>query len=342
MKKRHKRSSQIDVAALAGTSIATVSRTITGRGYVAEETRARVRKAVKDLNYHPDFRARSLRSRSSHSIGLIIPHLLNAYYTELADTISVILGARRYHLLLASTRDDPENEKSIISDMVGHAVDGLIWVPSCDDKKLAKYIQSHDIPSVSIVRRIEGDPIDTVVFEDLAGSKAATEYLISLGHSRIGHIGGNIRHTSNFERQRGYLEAMREADLSPISIVRPGNIRRTWGGISTKELFQQPIHPTAIFVSSNDIMPGVLKALRNQAIKVPDDLSLICFDDVDWFSFSTPPITAVSVSRRRLAEEAVGILFSRIEDTDSQERPPVVMEIAFEMILRNSTAPPRR
>ena len=342
MKKRRKRPSLRDVATAAETSMATVSRAITGRGYVAEETRARVLKAARDLNYHPDFRARSLRSRSSHSIGLIIPHLLNAYYTELADTISDILGARRYQLLLASTRDDLENEKSIINDMVGYSVDGLIWVPSSKDKKLVEYLQIQDIPAVTIVRRIEDSPIDTVVFEDFEGSKAATEHLISLGHSRISHIGGNIRHTSNYERRRGYTEAMQEAGLSPKSIVRPGNIRRTWGGISTKELFSQPTHPTAIFVSSNDIMPGVVKALRQLAITVPDEISLVCFDDVDWFSFSSPPITAVSVSCRRLAEEAVGILLSHIEDADGQERSPVDMEIPYEMILRSSTAPPRR
>ena len=178
----------------------------------------RVLDAARELNYQPNLRARGLRQRSSRSIGLIIPNLLNAYYTALADAVSQLLAARGYHLLLSSTRDDAANEQGTINDMVGQAVDGLVWVPTSPRPELLADLRNQQTPAVSIIRRIEGDPIDTVVFEDFAGSQAATRHLIDLGHQRIGYIGGDVVYSSNHERWQGFLSAMKQG--------RPGGRRR--------------------------------------------------------------------------------------------------------------------
>jgi LacI family transcriptional regulator len=338
-----RRSSLKDVAALAETSIATASRALSTTGYVAEATRLRILEAARTLNYQPNLRARGLRQRVSHSIGLIIPNLLNAYYTALADSTSQQLAARGYHLLLASTRDDAATEHETVVDMVGQAVDGLIWVPSVAETDLLVYLAGQHTPVVAIVRRLAGDPIDTVVFEDRAGSRAATQHLLSLGHQRIAYIGGDVMYSSNRDRWQGYLEAMRDAGFEPdSSLVKLGTNRGTWGTMATSDLLRMDPAPTAIFIASNAIMPGVVRTLRQAVVRLPEELSLICFDDVDWFSFSVPAITAISTAYTALAEAAVDLLMTRITGAaGGAERQPVLMEVNFEFILRGSTASPR-
>ncbi len=263
MVERQRRASLKDVAAQAHTSIATASRALSGTGYVAETTRNRILDAAKALSYQPNLRARGLRQRFSRSIGLIIPNLLNAYYTALADAISQQLASHGYHLLLSSTRDEPATEKDTVTDMVGQAVDGLIWVPASSDGGLLDYLASQHTPVVIIVRRLPNDPVDTVVFEDSNGSKAATQHLISLGHQRIGYIGGDVMFSSNQLRWQGHLDALHEAGV-PVdeTLIKLGTNRSTWGTMATNDLLRLPSPPTAIFVASNAIMPGVIRALR--------------------------------------------------------------------------------
>ena len=338
-----RRASLKDVATQAKTSIATASRALSGTGYVAEATRQRILEAARTLAYQPNLRARGLRQRISHSIGLIIPNLLNAYYTALADSISQQLAARGYHLLLSSTRDDAATEHETVVDMVGQAVDGLIWVPSVAETDLLDYLAGQHTPAVAIVRRLANDPIDTVVFEDRAGSRAAMQHLLSLGHQRIAYVGGDVMYSSNRDRWQGYLDALRQAHLEPDdNLVKLGTNRGTWGTMATNDLLRMESPPTAIFVASNAIMPGVIRTLRQTGVALPGEMSLICFDDVDWFSFSVPPITAISTAYTTLAEAAVDLLLTRAAGgSGGADRPPVFMEVNFEFVLRRSTAPPR-
>lgn len=341
MPKSRKRPSLKDVAALSGTSIATASRALSGTGYVAKETLDLVIEAAEELNYQPDLRARSLRRRSTQNIGLIIPNLLNAYYTALADSISRLLATHGYNLLLSSTRDDPDTEEAMVCGIVRQAVDGLIWVPTNPSEGLIKNLKENNTHAVSIVRRVPGDVLDTVVFEDFPGSKAATRHLINLGHQRIGYIGGDVDFSSNFGRWQGHMKALQEAGL-PIdqTIIKLGNATSSWGFIAASDLINRPSPPTAIYVASNAIIPGVLRSVRQKGLKLPEDLSLICFDDVNWFSFSVPPITSVRVGHKVLAEVALNILFRRIENSDLDEQVKEFVEIPFDLVLRLSTAPP--
>jgi len=338
-----KRTSVRDVAAAAHTSVATVSRVLNNTGYFAEETRVRVIKAAEELNYHPSLRAKGLRQKRSYTIGLLIPNLLNAYYTALADAISQLLTKAGYQLLLSSTRDDPVLEQATLRQLIGQDVDGLLWVPTVGDTKTVDVLLSQNIPCVSIVRRVDRDRLDTIVFEDLAGSYAATQYLIQLGHTRIGFIGGDISYNSNNDRWLGYCKAMQEAGLAmDESLVKIGTVRDTWGSIATDELLRMKEPPTAVFAASNAIMPGVMKMLLQHQVAVPREMSLICFDDLDWFTFSNPSISAISISHERIAESAVALLLQRIENPEENRRRPVLMNISFELLLRKSTVAPRK
>ena len=336
---RRKRANLNDVARAAHTSVATVSRVLNHTGYFSERISVRVQKAAERLNYQPNLRAKSLRQRRSNTIGLLIPNLLNQYYTALADDISQLLHRRGYQLLLSSTRDDPAIEETALLQLVGHDVDGLIWVPAAADQKLVNILLTRRIPAVSIVRRVEGNPFTTIVFEDFAGAQAATKHLLELGHTRIGLIGGDVAHSSNHDRLKGYLTALQEARVeSDPGLIKMGSAVDNRGFVAAEELLQLASPPTALFVASNALMPSVMTCLRRHAVRIPEGISLICFDDLEWFMFSEPPISAIAINHALLAEAAVDLLLNLVQNPDEMDEPPVFRQISFDLLLRASTA----
>jgi LacI family transcriptional regulator len=338
-----KRANLRDVAAAAHTSVATVSRVLNDSGYYSERIRTRVQKAADRLNYQPNLRAKSLRQRRSNTVGLLIPNLLNQYYTALADDISQLLHRQGYQLLLSSTRDDSAIEQAAFLQLVGHDVDGLIWVPTTSNKKLVDTLLSRRIPAVSIVRKLDGRPLPTIVFEDFAGAQAATRHLIQLGHTRIGLIGGDAAHSSNYDRLQGYLKSLKDASVTPDpALIRMGPAVGDRGFLAAEELLQLPEPPTALFVTSNALMPQVMTSLRRHAVQIPDAISLICFDDLEWFMFSEPPISAIAINHTLLAEAAVNLILNLVHDPGGMDEQPVLMQISFELLLRASTAAPRK
>ncbi len=344
MKSNHsKRANLRDVAAAARTSVATASRVLNDSGYYSERVRMRVRRAADRLNYQPNLRAKSLRQRRTNTVGLLIPNLLNQYYTALADDISQLLHRQGYQLLLSSTRDDPAIEQTALLQMVGHDVDGLIWVPTSSNKKLIETLLSRRIPAVSIVRKLEGQPFPTIVFEDFAGAHAATSHLTQLGHKRIGLIGGDPAHSSNYDRLQGYLKALQEASIEPDpALIKTGPAAGNRGFLAAEELLQLPSRPTALFVTSNALMPQAMTSLRRHAVRIPEEVSLIGFDDLEWFMFSEPPISSVAINHALLAEAAVQLILNLAQNPGDLDRHPALLQISFELLLRASTAPPRR
>ncbi|HEX8992405.1 MAG TPA: LacI family DNA-binding transcriptional regulator [Anaerolineales bacterium] len=344
MKSDHrKRANLRDVAAAAHTSVATVSRVLNDSGYYSEKIRVRVHKAAERLNYQPNLRAKSLRQQRSNTVGLLIPNLLNQYYTALADDISQLLHRQGYQLLLSSTRDDASIEQAAFLQMVGHDVDGLMWVPTGTHRKLIDTLLGRRIPAVSIVRKLEGQPLPTIVFEDLAGAEAATRHLLQLGHRRIGLIGGDTAHSSNYDRLQGYLKALEGASVrSDPALIRTGPVSGDRGLLAAEELLQLPSPPSALFVTSNALMPQVMTSLRRHAARIPEEISLICFDDLEWFMFSEPPISAIAINHALLAEAAVNLLLNLVQNPGEMDRRPMLMQISFELRLRASTAAPRK
>ncbi len=343
MKPDHrKRANLRDVAAAARTSVATASRVLNDSGYSSERIRLRVRKAAERLNYQPNLRAKSLRQRRSNTVGLLIPNLLNQYYTALADDISQLLHRHGYQLLLSSTRDDPGIEQTAFLQLVGHDVDGLIWVPTSGDRKLIDTVLNRRIPSVSIVRKLQGNPLPTIVFEDQVAAIAATRHLIQLGHTRIGLIGGDAAHSSNYDRLQGYLQALEEASIHiDPGLIRMGSSAENRGFIAVEELLQLPSPPTALFVASNALMSQVMTSLRRHNVRIPDGISLICFDDLEWFMFSEPPISAIAINHTLLAEAAVNLILNLVQNPADMDNRPMFTQISFELLLRSSTAAPQ-
>jgi LacI family transcriptional regulator len=331
------------VAELAHVSVSTASRVLNDTGYSSSDARSRVLVAAHQLKYQPDLRARGLRKRASLCIGLVIPDLLNVYYTRLADTVTQLLSDRGYHLILASTRDRPAHEIETILGMVGQSVDGLIWVPTSPNADIIQLLYDHETPAVAIVRRILGDVIDTIMLDDLAGSRASILHLFGLGHKRVGFVGGDIRYSNYYDCWQGYIEAHKKAGLSvDEQLVKLGPPRSAWVMQAVHDLLRMEHPPTALLVASNSLMPEVMSVLRQHHINIPSDMSIVSFDDIPWFSYSVPSITAVRADHERLAEMAVDLLMRRIEETSDADPPPLFLNVGFELIVRESTAPPRQ
>jgi LacI family transcriptional regulator len=227
--------------------------------------------------------------------------------------------------------------------VVSQIVEGLLWVPAHPDTAQLENLQAQGIPVVAIGRRVRGDVVDTVVFEDFGGTHAAAQHLINLGHERIGYLGGDTRHSSNRRRYEGFQAAMDEAGLTiDEGLVKLGSTRTTWGYMVCTEMLSHADRPTALCVGSNALMPGVFGAVRDRGLSAPDEISFICFDDVEWFSYAIPPVTAVKADHERLAEAAIDLLLSRLDDPQEEGQEPVLVTIDYELVLRKSTAPPKR
>ncbi len=330
------------VAALAQVSVGTASRVLNETGYSSSDARIRVLAAADELNYQPNLRARGLRKQASSCIGLVIPDLLNVYYTTLADTVTQLLSDRGYHLILASTRDRRTNEMETLRGMVGQSVDGLIWVPTAPTDELLHLLRDYNVPTVAIVRRVPGDALDTIMLDDLAGSRASVHHLVGLGHKRIAFLDGEVKYSNYYDCWRGYVEAHEEAGL-PVDerLVKFGSPRGAWVMEAVHDLLQLEDPPTALLVATNSLMPEVMSVLRQHAIRIPDDMSLISFDDIAWFSYSIPAMTAVRADHERLAEMAVDLVMRRIEQPPRAKSTPAFLTVGFELILRESTAAPR-
>jgi DNA-binding LacI/PurR family transcriptional regulator len=340
--KRGQRPKLQDVADLAETSLTTASRVLNDKGFVSADIRARVLQAAETLNYRPNLQAKALRQQAGHSIGLVIPNLLNPYYIALADKVSDLLAGSGYYLLLSATRDEPATQEQMLYDLLSQNIAGLIWVPTIAAPKLLDEIHQQNIPAVALVRRVAEKIMDTVVFEDYQGSCVATQHLLNLGHTRIAYIAGDISHSSNNARWHGYLTTLKKAGLTVDDhLAKLGMPRRSWGKAATLDLLNLAEPPTAIFAASNPVVPGIIRALQYHGVRVPDDISLICFDDLEWFSFFDPPLSAISVSHDRLAQLAVELLMRRVKDSEGTDRPPVFMEIDFNLVVRGSTSVPR-
>jgi len=300
-----------DLAALAGVSPATVSRVINNRGYVGETTRRRIEAAIKQLDYRPDARARALRGMPSGLIALVIPSILNVFYTTLAQAVENKLRPLGYTMLLGVTEDDPNLYLNYLNQFSELKVDGIICVPpprsQCEPTILSLIERGMSI--VEVNRRHENPCLDAVLADNLQGARLATEYLLNLGHRRIALIVGPPDTTTGKDRLDGFQWTMAAAgiDVDP-ALVKIGEFTKEFGITATRELMQTVPRPTAVFTTSNRLLMGTMTALAEQHIRVPNDLSIVSFDDSEWLSFWQPPITTVDIAVDEMGALAVELV----------------------------------
>lgn len=301
-----------DVARLAGVGQATVSRVLNGNP-ARPETRERVLKAAAELGFVPNQLARGLVARSTRTIGLVIPDITNPFFPAVTRGVEDGASSGGYSVFLCNTDNDPAMEDLDVRRLCEHRVDGIIFVGTTDRRDLLESLLTQGIPVVLTDRPVEDLDADSVLVDNTAGARAACRHLIGLGHRRIGLVAGTSRTRTGQDRVAGYQDALREAGI-PIdpSLIEQGNYTMESGRRAAQILFGRFPRPTAIF-AANDVMAiGVMQAAEEAGLTVPDDLSVVGFDDIEFASMVRPALTTVRQPAYEMGRVAMTMLHERI------------------------------
>ncbi len=310
-----------DVARLAGVSIATVSHVINETRYVSDELVCRVNKAMEELDYSPNLLASSLRGGETKTIGLIIPDISNQFFAEISRKIEDNGLAHGYSLIICNTDDDPEKEKQYIDVLLSKQVDGFIFISAGDETDSLMKPISKGIPIVVADRYIENPNVNTVIVDNFDGGYQATKHLIDLGHKRIGFISGSSTVSPSSDRLEGYKKALIDSNLSvDPSIVVHGDYRYQGGVDAMQKLLSAAPDLTAVF-SCNDMMAlGAIRTVYNFSLKIPEDISIIGFDDIPLAKSSYPALTTMAQPTEEMASHIIKLFVDMIDFFGSKKR----------------------
>jgi LacI family transcriptional regulator len=331
-----------DVAALAGVSSTTVSRYLNNSGYVGKTARERIAHAIVELNYIPNSIARSLTSKSTLTIGLLLPDIGNVHWTSVARGAEDEARKNGYNVILCNTDSDSTKLEEYISVLLQRQVDGLIYAPISGAKKtlleLFEPIQKKNTPAVIIDVPLPGANVDTILVDSRSGAYQLAELLITMGHRRIAIITGEKNYYTSSERLTGALSALEKAGIKQQKCL----IRYTEYDILTSqkaahELLQLPERPTAFFAANNFIGLGIIRAVREAGLRIPEDISLVCFDDIPQASLIDPFLTVAAQPTYEIGQIASKMLIERMSGVCDTEPRTVVLPV--EIIKRRSCIP---
>ena len=328
------------VAALAKVSIATVSRTINGAPVVSERLAKRVWQAIEQLNYFPNTHARSLVSGRSRILGIIVENITNPFFPELIQNFEEIAVAHGYEILVSSSNSDPAVLTTCVRRMIERKVEGVAMLTFGEEEPVLDQLAFHDIPIVLAEFKLSDPKASTILLDYTSGIRAAIDHLAALGHTRIAFLAGPHNIHSAVTRENDFLTAMQAANL-PIQkkwIVECDHTLK--GGVAGFDRLQAlPTRPTAIICSNDMTAIGVLRAAYLKDLRVPQDLSVVGLDDIDFAEFTLPPLTTIRLSRADLARAAFEALRQQAELAGT---PNIQREflVSTSLVQRGSTAPP--
>ncbi len=326
-----------DVAKHAGVSIATVSHVINNTRFVSEETKQKVFAAMEKFAYKPNAVARSLRKKESRIIGLILPDNTNPYFAEIAWSIEYASRNLGYSVILCNSDGNVTQESSYIDILLEKQVDGVILVAAGESTANFLKLQERNIPTVMVDRDSPNVNIDSIQINNALFGQIATDHLLELGHKKIACITGPREVTPSFDRVDGYKKALklREIPINDEFIIR-GDFKPQGGYLAASKLLSLNSRPTAIF-ACNDLMAfGVIHAATEAGINIPEELSLIGFDDIYLSTYCNPQLTTIKQPRMEMGEDAVHFLISRMKDHEKLSRKIV---LNASLIIRSSTKP---
>ena len=302
-----------DVAKAAGVSYATVSRALSGSSQIGSETRERVLKLCDEMGYTTNFVARSMVTKRTNLIGLVVPSVDNQFMSELAYHAEVSARAHGYNIMLCDSGPDLRQEKTVVKLLLGRQVDGILIVPqsSRSYENLKAYLEQ--IPTVFLSENLRDQPQSYVAVDNSRGTYLGTRYLYELGHRDILYFGQ--RHSTTHQlRADGYLKACQELGLTPRYFNSEYTRSSIQGGYQlARELFQRPLDYTAIFASTDSNALGVLTAADEMGIDIPGRLSLIGFDNISATALSRIDLTTIDQPKKAMAVQAVDMLRDKIE-----------------------------
>ncbi len=323
-----------EVARRARVSVSTAARALGGYGYVSSSTRERVLRAARELDYHPNAIARSMIKGRTHTLGVVVSDSANPFFAAVVRGIEDVALPHGYGILLCNADEDPRKEAMYVGMLRQKRVDGVIVSPSDASSGALPSLLASGVPLVQVDRRAPGLPADAVVCDNRAGVRAAVEHLVSLGHRHIALIGGPRRLYTGRERTRAFQAALRRLGLpSRSSWLLEGTFKVDSGYELAGKLLETRPRPTAVFVANNLMTIGALLRFREEGVRIPQDMAVVGFDDMDWAPILTPPLTAVAQPTFDLGRTAARLLLERILDP---ALPPRVVVLPPRLVVRES------
>lgn len=325
-----------DVAEKAGVSTATVSRVINGDSRVLMDTKHKVLKAIKELDYRPSRVAQRLRSKSKESklIGLVLPDIENPFYVDMVRGIEVAAYSQGYSVIIGNFSQNKARADMYIDILKAEGVNAFIVAPvSNDDPKVTELIKSgYQVTCVD--RDIEGVEVDVVKVNNEEAAYGAIMHLISLGHKRIGHIGGKWDIPTTRQRLTGYNRALRESGITmePELVITKSSDFQS-GVEAASILLDLPHPPTALFTGNNLLTLGALRAIHARELNIPRDIAIVGFDDMYWSESLNPPLTAVHQDGFEIGRRATELLLSRMSEPN---RPCIKIIMEAKLKIRKS------
>ncbi len=322
-----------DVAARAQVSPATVSRVLNGRTDVATDLRDRVRVAVSDLGYRPNGAARSLRTRATTVLGVVISDITNPFFTAMVRGVEDTAQEAGYSVVLANTDEDPAKEQRYFEVAAAEQMAGVVLCPASTRQSRIDVLTGRGIPAVTVDRRLRGAPVDSVTVNNFRAAADATAHLVGQACRRIGFVAGPATTTTGARRLAGYRAALREAGMAADpDLVVNADFRIDGGRAATERLLQHGID--GLFVSNNLMTIGALEALGSAGRSMPDDLAVVGFDDTAWATALQPPLTVVTQPTYEIGRRAAEMLLARVRGDRS---PPQHVVLPATLVVRESS-----
>jgi len=333
-----------DIARYAGVSHTTVSRALHHSPLISPQTTERIEEIAVQLSYQPSVAARSLKTNRSLVLGVIVSQIADPYFSEILQGIDDVAQENGYSLFIASAEHNPRRENAIIQTMREHRVDGVILCSPRLYAQQSQQLNSYNIPIVAINNQADEDYQFAIYHDDVDGCRQACQHLIDLGHTKIAYLGDATAGRTNQERLLGFRKAMQEAGKQ----VQEENIYLASGssaaqGLAGAEYFLSLSEkPTAIICYNDMIAIGVLKAVRQMGLSVPQDLSVTGFDNILYSDYTQPPLTTIDQPKRFLGSEAAKMMFAQLcSNNHPVNGVPWNRKLKGMLLIRQSTAPPR-
>lgn len=326
-----------DVAKAADVSIATVSRALSGCGGVGETTRKRIVALCEKMGYTPNAVARSMVKHRTDTIGLIVSSISNPYMSEMTDAIETCLRERGYNLMVCNSSRDIKLERDTYELLISRMVDGILLIPAGSASYSSLLPLLGKVPTVFISEKLRDFPVNFVSVDNYRGGKLGTEYLVGLGHKKILYLGRRPESAAHCYRAKGYEDVCRVNGLEPEILDSTGGHSDECGYALAKAYFSKgkPKH-TAFFCATDSIAIGVMRAADEMGVRIPEDISLIGFDNIHLGALSRISLTTVAQPIARMAASAVDML---LEDVNYGSRGDSYRVLAPNIVERTSCAP---
>jgi LacI family transcriptional regulator, repressor for deo operon, udp, cdd, tsx, nupC, and nupG len=324
-----------DVAAHAGVSTATVSRTLASPDQVRPKTREAVMKAVRETGYVLNVAARNLRTSRSHAVLAVLPDASNIFFSQVLRGISDTLHQHGYSLVIADTANDPAREREHAAFVQGGRVDGVLLLNGRLLPSPAAKRGGHRVPTVSLCERIPGSKLPHVETANREAARAMTEHLLKLGHRRIGYLRGPAANVLEHDRYAGFCDALAAAGVArDPELVLSGDFTIAAGEAAAKDYLALPQLPDAVFACNDAMAMGLIRGFTAAGIAVPDGISIAGFDDIEFAAAYIPALTTVHQSRGDIGARAAAMLIDLMQGKPLHSRD---VRLSAEVVMRDST-----